>query len=381
MLGSGDYAVVIGDWQAGRMYWQSPEGALIEVDWSRELNEMSKASARITAPDSVINGIEPWAHTMGIYRNGSLVWFGIIVQTTAKAGVVEIEAADGAKFFKHRRVPLHRLWQQHDATQVMRTHVEDACGYLDACSMVENLVTHESRIWVNASYTPSECMVDDVIDDLVEQGLVWTINAGTLIIGPLPGQYTTAQLSDKDLSGEFTVIKDGSDVVTDCHVKGKGVWGQFREDSPLGLVQSIEKADGAVREEECQQQAERRVKESAVTPRRLVIPNDSQLLPTAPLSIGELVPGVKVPIASTVTGINVASIMAVKSVKVNVSDKGEQVKVTLTETKVTNEVTSMPDPAKIDMRSPWEKELASKNHSGAGSGEKQDTEQVGRPPA
>lgn len=383
-LGVADYAVSVTDWRAGRIVWQSPDRGLRKADWGRESTEVSKATVQVHVPSHIADRIEPWMHCLTIYRAGDVVWHGVVMQVTATASGMSIVGWDGAGYFSRRRVPLARSWAQHDATQVMRTMVEDACGPMDATGIVEGIVTRESRLWVTDSWTPSECMLDDVVDALVKMGLSWSVVAGRLLIGPVGAQHTTATLSDRDLDGDFTVVKDGAEVVTDCHVQGKGVWGQWMDgDSPLGLVQAIEKADGLVREGECIQMAERVVKDAGLVPRRLVVPSGARLLPTAPVSIAELVPGVRVPVSSSQTGVTVASVMQVREVSVSVDSGGEDVKVTLSETSITHEVTDMPDPAEIDMRSPYEKELASKANTGTGSGAKQDEDgaTVGTAPA
>ncbi|MDO5730772.1 hypothetical protein [Corynebacterium sphenisci] len=383
MLGAEEHTVMVADWRAERVVWQSAGPGLVAVEWAREAMETTKATVTAVVPRDVVEMLEPWAQTLTIFRGGRIVWHGVLVTMTATAARVTLSAADGSVFFSRRRVPLARLWQQHDATQVMRTMVEDACGPLDATGMVSAITTRESRIWVTASWTPAECMLDDVVDDLVEQGLVWSVVAGRLLIGPVAAQHTTALLSDRDIDGQMQVVKDGAAAVTDAHVVGKGVWGQWMdEDSPLGLLQVIEKADGAVREEECRQMARRLVQDGAVTPRRLVMPSSARLLPTAPVRLEELLPGARVPVASSQTGVTVAATMAVKSVKVTAGDDGEHVNVTLVETKVTDDVPNLPDPALIDMRSPCEKELARKNAHGSGGGRSDDdAEDVGVPPA
>ena len=380
MLGAGEHSVMVADWRARRIVWQTAGSGLVSLEWGREQSEMSKAKVVAAVPGDVAGLLEPWAQTVTIFREGRVVWHGVVVTVTAVAGQVTISAADGAAFFSRRRVPLARLWQQHDATQVMRTMVEDACGPLDATGMVSAITTRESRIWVTASYTPSECMLDDVVDELVKQGLVWSVVAGRLLIGPVAAQHTTALLSDRDIDGQMQVVKDGSAAVTDVHVVGKGVWGQAGEVSPLGLLQSIEKADGAVRAEECRRMAERIVADGAVTPRRLVMPSSARLLPTAPVALEELMPGVHVPVASSQTGVTVASTMAVKSVSVSVDDDGESVNLGLVEPPVTDEVRELPDPALIDMRSPYEKEQAKSSTNGSGGGRKDD-KKVGVAPA
>lgn len=381
MLGSADYAIVIGDWRARRMVFQTAESQLVSVGWGRELCAMSKATAEFICDPLIANRFEPWAHTLTVYRNQRVVWHGIITKVTAKAGQIVVEAGDGARFFKARRVPGHRVWLQHDATQVMVTHVEDALSLYDACAVTENMATHESRIWFNGEYRPSECMVQEVVDDLTEQGLVWTFGAGTLIIGPVLKDKRLAQLADKDFDGDFTVVKNGDEVVTDAFVQGKGVWGQWGVESACGLVQSIDKADGSVRAEECENQARQIVEDYRVAPRRLTSGGGVRLLPTAPVVIEELIPGVTVPIASSAAGVTLAANLCLSKLDVDVDDGGESVKVTLDEKSVVFDPESMPDQAQYDFRSPYEREQEKKERDGIGSGAASDEDTEGVPPA
>lgn len=366
-LGAGEYSVTVSEW-SGRMVWQSVDRSLSSVSWSRERCEMSKATVKAAIPVAQVTVMEPWVHLLTVYRNGELVWHGAITKITASSTQATLEAADGAVMFSRRRIPSDRSWRQHDATQVMRTMVDDACSYKDAVGMVEGMVTRESRIWVTASWTAAECMVDKVVDDLVSQGLVWTIAAGRLLVGPVGATHVTAQVQDRDFDGEITVVKDGGEVVTDALVMGKGVWGQWgKPDTPVGLLQSIEKADGVVRAKDCENTAMRIVQDACMAPRRLTVPSNARLMPSTPVVVRELVPGVQVPVSSTQTGVRVASMMEIESVDVTVDHSGEKVSVTLRETSVTGDVPALPDPADLDWRSPFEKEQAKRHASGAGS--------------
>lgn len=383
VLGSGAYSVTVSE-ATGRIIWQSTDSQFGGVTWARERNEVTKASVDAVMAPAIVNIIEPLVHLLTVYRDGELVWHGLLTKVRSTGSSVQLEAADGAFMFARRRVASNRTWQQTDATQVMRTMVEDGLGYSDRTGLVESIETAASRLWATAAWTAAEGMVSDVVSELVEMGLVWTVSAGRLLIGPVLSGYTTAQIADGDFDGEMTIVKDGSEVVTDALVVGKGVWGQWTVgDTPVGLFQSIESADGLVRAAECEQRAEMVVKDAAVPPRRLELPSGTRLMTTAPVLLSELVPGVRVPVATRQTGVVMASVMQLTKVEVTADNGGEQIKVTLEETNVTDRVTGLPDPADIDMRSPYEKELSKNQHTGTGSGAPKDEEQdeVGIPPA
>src|SRR5690625_4488900 len=371
MLGAGDYGVTLTEW-SGRILWQSTDTKLNKLSFSRELSEVSQASLEAQMPEDIANLIEPWVYRLSVYRNDVLVWHGAVTKVRSVGKSVKLEAADGAVMFDRRRIPSNRTWRQHDATQAMQTMVEDGLGYLDPVNLVENMVAYESRIWVTSHYVAGEAMVSDAVADFVEQGLAWTVSAGRLLVGPVGARRSTAQITDRDFDGELAVEKDGTDMVTDALVVGKGVTGIYTAGAtPYGMLQAIEKDDGAVREYECEQAAKRLVQDLQQAPRRIEVSGSSRLLPTAPITIEELIPGVRVPVASNQTGITVGSTMQLVKLDVDVSDSGEAVKITLEETSVTDEPNDLPDPAELDWRSPYERELASTNASTGGTNEEQ----------
>lgn len=382
MLGSGEYAVTLSEW-SGRIIWQSTDSHLESLGWGREAQATSKASLEAVMDGEVANRLEPWIHRLTIYRNGDLVWHGPVVSIATTAGRVSIEAADGSAMFTRRRIASNRTWRQHDATQVMRTMVEDALGYLDPVDLVESIETLESRLWVTATYVAAESMVAEAVEDLEKQGLMWTVAAGRLLIGPVGAQRTTQQITDRHFDGSVTLVKDGAEMVTDALVTGKGVWGVYTAGpTPYGMLQAIEKADGAVREQDCIDQARRIVEDAQLAPRRIVVEGNSRLLPSAPVSIAELIPGVHIPIASAQTGVMVGSTMQLKKLDVDVDKGGEKVKMTLSETSLVDDPAPLPDPSELDWRSPYEKENAGKNTlTGSGGTNNESQEEVGLPPA
>lgn len=382
-LGSGVYTVTISEWPSGRILWQSTDSRVQSLQWSRELAETTVATLVAIIRPEISHRLEPWVHLLSAYRDGELVWHGVVLKVKAGATQAEVTAFDGSVLFDRRRVASNRTWAQHDATQVMQTMVEDAVGFADSTELVESIVALKSRLWVTAGWTAAECMVGDVVKDLHGMGLAWTVSAGRLLIGPVGAQQTTAQLTDHHFDGQVQVVKDGSEVVTDALVVGKGVWGQYTVGpNPLGLLQSIEKADGLVRAEECEQQAKRVVEDAQIAPRRVEVPNGSRLLPTAPVTMDLLVPGVRVPVSTSQTGVVIGSLMQLTKVEVTADDSGEKVTVTLSEVNVSDQVDTLPDPADLDWRSPYEKEMATKQHTGTGSGARgaESQDEIGVPP-
>lgn len=380
-LGNGIYSVTLAEW-SGRTVWKSTDTKFGGVQFSREIDETTKATLDAFIPANVSNRLEPWINTMTIYRDSQLVWHGYVTKISTTGRLAKVEAADGSVMFDRRRIASNRTWRQHDATQVMRTHVEDGLGYADGVQIVENIMAEESRIWVTESRVAAESMVRDVVDDMVDQGLVWAVSSGRLLIGPVGARRTTPQLTDSAWQGEITIVKDGTEMVTDALVTGQGVWGSYTAgETPYGWLQAIESASGAVREEDCTQTAKRIVTDSRIAPRRVEVSSGARLLSTAPIEFQELIPGTRIPVSSSQAGVTVGSTMQLRKVDVTVDDSGEDVSVTLAEERAADAPEAQPDPSELDWRSPYEKEVASKNtQAGSGSAAGTTANEVGLPP-
>lgn len=365
MLGTSLYDVILTD-KAGRPVWQSNDRSLQEVEWTREYCEPSKATATFTAPRHVAEALEPWMHKMSVYRQDGdvLVWHGIVRQVRATRRQLVVTAFDGAVYFGKRRVAQPRKYLNRDASQVARDVIQDALGADDPLEVASTLVAGESWLWQTIEVPVATKMVSDIIGDLADSGLAWTVSAGRMILGPLPAEHTTLQFTDNHWTAEIEVIKEGADCLTDVMVVGKGVRGYFADgDSVVGRLQTVDKQDGAVREDECIAAARRIVEEFKYPPRTISLPSDARLSPSAPVDINELIPGIHIPVSSNQTGIVVGSTLALESVKVKADQSGEQVSVTLMEIPSSSDMSLLPPAVEEDYSSPYDQERRAKEQA------------------
>lgn len=377
-LGAKSYSIVLAE-RSGRVVFQSTEYNLDSVKWSREYCNTTSAVATFTASAYIANQLEPWVHTMAVWRGDILVWFGIVRKVRATATVLEVSAYDGSVYWGKRRTGQKRTYRNRDAAAVAQDVITDAIGIDDPLQQVEGLTMQNSLIWMTMEVPVALKLVKDVMEDLEKQGLAWTFSAGRLILGPIPAQHTTNQITDEHWSADIEVIKEGGDVVTDCLTVGKGVYGFYaNRTTATGVLQSINKADSLVRQEECDSESQRVVAEALYAPRSIVVPSNSRLMPTAPVTMDELVPGVLIPVSSRQTGITVGSTMALKSVTVTSDSKGENVGITLMEIPSNTNASLMPPKVEEDYNSPYDREKREKDR--VQTGDKGATEDTGTGP-
>lgn len=330
LLGNLQHTVRIDEAATGRPVWTSTLHTLRTVAWERQWCDISVCTLELGGDMRPLNQVEPWQHLVSVYANDELVWYGPVYQVRTTRAGARIVAHDPAEYWRRRRVGQSRSYLNRDASQVMRDLVTDGMSVNDPCEVVSFLTAASAGVWVTKEVLAGTRMVMDEVRDLEGMGLAWTISAGRLLVGPV-AEHTTAPLSDDHMDGDVAVVKDGAEVVTDMLVQGKGVYGYHVDgEQAVGLLQGIEKADGLVRAQECQSLAQRRVEEAKYPPRRLEF-GSSRLLPTAPVGIHELVPGVLVPVSSAQTGTTVSAMMAIKSVKVEQTADGDAVHLTLME--------------------------------------------------
>ena len=359
VLGRGQWTASITE-PGGRMIWSSTAAAVREFAFNRVLSGTSEGSlTAVTSPAA--DTVEPWLHALNVFYDDEPAWSGIITGSTLTSGTMEVEAADLSAFWKRRRVPSARRFDQVDASHIMAQMVVDAMGVADPLRVKETLIEYPSRVWAVVDVTANSMMVEEVIDDLVDAGLTWTVHAGRLLIGPGPERHTTATLTDVHLGDGVKVEKDGRDVATDVLVVGKGVWAQAGLDGDRVVIQDIVKMDSLTTVQECQEAAKRELARRALAPRALTLPSGVALSPDAPVSLGELIPGVRVPVSSAQTGATLGADMTLEKLSVKGDDGGVAVSVELGPVGISvEERDATPPPLAFDHYSPWEKEQQDK---------------------
>lgn len=364
MLGDLELGIRIDERMTGRPLFQTAPGVKSAVEFDRQANDTSVAKAVFAAPPHVVNALEPWRFMVSIYDRDTLVWHGPLTSVQARRSGVTIGARDGSIYWDRRRVGQPRHYVNADAALVMRDLVTDAMSKDDPARLVPYMRSWATELWVTKDIIAGTRMMMEEVGELESLGLQWTVSAGRLLIGPLASQWRTETLTDDVMDAEVIVEKDGLEVVTDVLVQGSGVYGYHIDaEQACGILQSIEKADSLVREEECRQLGYRMVEEAKYAPRRVILDGDARLLPEAPMKLEELVPGVIVPVSSSQTGVTVSAEMMIKSVSVSATSSGTSVSLSLMEPPAALDPLLAPKQVEPDYHSPYDREARSKEQT------------------
>ena len=293
-----------------------------EVTWTRSLSEVSSATAKLTtsraAAETLRDTIEPWTHILSIHRDGVLAWSGPVLIPTTQGAAITLECRDPSILLSRRVVLYEMSWTNHDVSDIAAGVIRAAVGGDDPYGLAASMTVAPMGASRYTSYyiAPRTKLVSEVLSDLVDHGLEWTCSAGRLFIGPVQRDRTTAPVTEAHLSTPLAISKDGSDQVTAQTVLGRGVSASFTDTAAPIRLDGIESVDSITNSGACFDEARRRVKSRVTAPYRIV-PGSSRLLPTAPVTLDELIPGVGVPLAVARAAESIDTVMRLTGVSVD----------------------------------------------------------------
>lgn len=303
---------------------------LSALTWERTLGDVSQCAIEVAQTSPLLLDLEPWVHHVLVWCGPELVWRGPVYNVSVARNAVSITARDPSVYFDKRRIANRRVWWQQDLADIARDLARDAMADDDPFKLINRLAWAATEIYATRDAFPDARMIADEFKDLSDAGLLWTVLAGRLLLGPVTKSYETRPITDRDIDGELSILKDGGDTVTDAWVIGKNVTGRWVQPAEeVGLLQTIDKQDAITDGETAMNAARKIVQSGKTTPRRIEFPSDTRLLPSAPVALNELIPGAIIPFATTALGVEITSNMMLEAVKVSQTAGGETVSVTL----------------------------------------------------
>lgn len=288
-------------------------------------------------------GISPWAHELSIYRDRALVWQGPVVEWTEKTDDIEIQARDVLAWMDRRVVDLNlEAPPGGDPNSDQQKYWGRTGDVLRAIFTRTWPGTHETMPWDNPGIT-EHARIDVVDDRWTETESVWK---GSRTVGDLVRDIITNgtdlftlgrkvyalpdyrssdltrapyRLTEDHLLGDLEVRQLGMEMATEGFVakppenagenappvygkwpveEGPGnarnpatpAWfgriSRFHEPSSLGGSVGPNNPSPAL------QQVARAIREYGwPCPTAVIIPSEASLAPSAPITIGQLVPG------------------------------------------------------------------------------------------
>ena len=276
-----------------------PVAAVSDIRWRRELLETTKATCVVSPySDGLDSVLEPWLFAMVVLRDAIPVWMGpVYTYSTARGRRMEITAVDVSTYFLRRTIHTRLQFTTTDLSTIAVAVIRAAMEPDDAWGVIPGMVVAETGRYASLTVNPDERTGGQVLEELVDAGLEWSVVAGRVVVGPVDSTLIT--LTDSDLGDGFQVVTDGSETVTGVTVRGKGVQATAIDStSPVGILEQIVEVDAYTTELECRRDAAARVKANRIPARRVEPAGDARLLPTAPVVVEHLIPGAVVPVAS-----------------------------------------------------------------------------------
>jgi PKD repeat protein len=314
--------------------------------------------------------IYPWVTELYVWRDGRDAWSGPVTEVTFNYGSVSVRAADLTAWWDRRTLP--NLSYKGEDLATIFTGVATAAMSADP---VPNFTVSATPVGIFAdrTYVATDYKyAKDVLDELAKTGIDWTVYGRTVLVGgeTVPAQpYLT--LLDDFWTTPPAVKARGNDQATRVIVKGKGVTGAATATTDylnaFGLLVRVFDENTIEDQATATRAANSRL---AILKDQNYIetPSGAALAPSAPITVPELIPGIRVRVATEATCRPLTGDFRLKKVKV---DFGGQVSIDL-QPLGTDPATDSPKYAKMvvigDSISAWSEEAA----LAAGKGESWD---------
>ncbi|MFF2612384.1 hypothetical protein [Kitasatospora sp. NPDC058046] len=340
--------------------------SLTHVKWNRTINDVSEGQVTISkslAPDccGLLGDIEPWVHELTVYRDSELVWQGPVTRVVESRTSLRIEGQDMAAWlgrvvntyrlrFVNATGTTHAGPVQEIADTIIRLNVSDPglSTPPDWCRMLPYIVRQDSPVTTRFEKDGSDDasiwlvpVLRILHDELVPRGLQYTTVGRALVLGrpQTASDRPQARLTLDDIAGDAQLIKDGPSgaaIVWATNQTGNDItgasWGlSGYTNTAYGRLDSLvvtqaENMSGY----DLLQLAQASMLGRFPVPISLSIPAGSRLTATAPVTIDQLVAGVRLDVEATGMCSAVTVPYRLSDVEVEWSDQGgEQVGVSL----------------------------------------------------
>lgn len=311
--------------------------------------------------------INPWVNEIYVWRDGRDAWCGPVTEVDFAYGTVTVKANDLTAWWDRRVLPDLNYVGQDLSTIFNGVHAAAM-----APSPVPNFTVVATPVneFGDRNYSAGDYKyASDALKELADTAIDWTCFGRTVIVGgeevPATPYFT---LTDDYWTVPPTVKAKGNDQATQVVVRGEGVAGVATSEAAYltayGLVTRVFDAT-QIKDPGTAQAAARTRLALLQDPNYIETPTGSNLSPYAPITLPELIPGIRVRVQTSATCRPLTADFRLKSVKV---EFGGDVSIDL-QPLGSSEIDVKPKYAKMvvvgDSLSAWSQEAA----IAAGSGE------------
>lgn len=281
----------------GVQLYQFLSSGYSQLKWTRSLRDTSICDLLVppNAGYARIPNITPWLHWVDVWdeRGDQLYWSGPIQSAEQGHDWLKLSAGDVSSLASRTFCPLTKLWDAADPAEVA-SELWDAMVELHGLN-VKPIARNDPRgDRFQFSCTADEKMTDEVIGDLTNLGLYWSVVAGIPLLGPARFDAIAA-LGEKDfVDAQFSVIRDGANTYNDVQLRGADAISRARV--PMGglNLQKIVTIDDMFGVSNADHAVQQYVRHTGAIRDAISVPRGATLHPDAPIRIERLVPSVRV---------------------------------------------------------------------------------------
>lgn len=275
------------------------EARCLSGSWGRALSGTTDASVVFgLAADGpsrcadVLAKLRGWRHELELYRSGDLCWAGPVMDVLANPGqeTATVTARDYSAWWSKRLVLADLIFRGVDLATIMADVLAYAFATDDPGIDVSALPT---GILGDRTYAGSDAAkVSAVLEELARTGVDWTVAGRTFFVG---GTEITAgrlpgRLTDEHFATPPQTRRGGAGMVNDAYVRGNGLLGHYGGPDPDGVLLQDVADENTIEDQGSADAAAKTWWERAHEPMPY-LEGDNDLDPSAPLTMGELVPG------------------------------------------------------------------------------------------
>jgi len=278
-------------------------------DFTREIDNSSELKLTATvggvlgqACCGAFEDAYQWALEIAVFRDGRDAWVGPVTELDFEYGKVSLTASDMSAWWSRRVLPTINSTSQ-DLADIFLAYHEAAM----APDPTPNFTIDPTPTGVYGTRLVNGNSYDyamDHIQELAKTGVDWTAYGRTVIVG---GQEVAVQpyvtLLDEHWTTPPTVAVHGNDQATVVIVKGNGVVGIARDDDYVAFYGELVRVfteDSIDDVSSVQAAAESRL-QFLKDPIYIEPPNNGQLRTNAPITLPELIPGMRIRVDSQAT--------------------------------------------------------------------------------
>lgn len=247
------------------------------------------AAGYVRIPD-----LTPWLHWVDVWDGNQrdLYWSGPIQRAEQGRDWLSLAAGDVGSLMSRTRCPMTKSWDSADPAEVA-SELWAAMIELHGLNL-KPLSRNDPRGDRFAFSCQADTkMTDEVVGELTDLGLYWSVVAGIPLLGPVRSDLVAA-LSERDFrDGQLSVIRDGANTYNDVLLLAGD--SKSRARVPMGglNLQTIVRRDSMFGVTNADRAVNQAVRYSGAIRDAISVPQGAILHPDAPISIQQLVPSTR----------------------------------------------------------------------------------------